>query len=81
MGGYEEAAGCNKKEEEQGRGKGFIRKIDEGSYEFEYRIVRGTEVIHAVLQVSHVAEKILGHFGSRFDDAGRSERRAAHGIG
>ncbi len=38
----------------------------------------GAEVIHTILQVAHVAEEVLGHFGSGFDDAGRGKRRAAH---
>ena len=30
----------------------------------------GAEVVHAILQVSHVAKEIFRHFGSGFDGAG-----------
>lgn len=77
---YEETARCDEEEEEKGRRERFIREICERSHDLENRIMDGTEVIHAVLQVPHVAEEILGHFGSGFDNAGRREWWAVHGV-
>lgn len=34
--------------------------------------MEGAEIVHAVLEVSHVAEEVFGHFGGGFDGAGRS---------
>lgn len=40
-----------------------------------------TEIIHAVLQISHVAEKIFRHFTGRFDGTRRCNRRPVHRVG
>lgn len=40
----------------------------------------GTEVVHAILQVTHVAEEVLGHFSGRSDGTGRSKWRTVEGI-
>lgn len=38
------------------------------------------EVVHTVLQVTHVSEEVFGHFSSGSDSAGRSEWRAVEGV-
>ncbi len=32
--------------------------------------MNGAEIIHAVLEIAHVAEEIFGHFSRRFDGLG-----------
>lgn len=81
MGSDKEGTGCDEKEEEDGRGESFVREVCKWGDYFEDGVMEGAEVIHAVLQVTHVAEKILGHFGGRPDGAGWGERRAVEGIG
>jgi len=43
--------------------------------------VQGGEVVHAVLQVAHVAEEVLAHLRGGTDGAGWGEGWAVDGVG
>lgn len=43
--------------------------------------MEGAEVVHAVLEIAHVAEEVFGHFRGGLDSAGGSYGRAIEGIG
>ena len=64
---YEEKTGCNEEKEEDGRRERLIREVCRWCNGSKDDIVNGAEVIHAVLEISHVAEKVFRHLPSGLD--------------
>lgn len=78
---HEEQASGDEEDEEDGGGERFVGKVGGRRDDLEECIVDDAEVIHAVLQVSHVSEEVLRHLPSRFDGSSRGKRRAVDGVG
>jgi len=67
----EEDAGAEEENDEDGCRERFVREVGEGRDCFDNNVVDGAEVIHTVLKVAHVAEKVFGHFARGFDSPWR----------
>lgn len=42
--------------------------------------MHNTEIVHAILQISHVSEKVFGHLARRLDGARWCYGRSVHGV-
>ena len=78
---HEEQAGGDEEDEEDGGGERFVGEVGGRRDDLEECIVYDAEVIHAVLEVSHVSEEVLGHLAGRFYGSSRCQRRAIDGVG
>lgn len=65
----EEQTGCDEEKEEDGRRQRLVREIRRRREGLKNQIVNSGEIIHAILQVPHIPEKVFRHLASRFDGA------------
>lgn len=72
---YEERGGEECEVQEDGGGEDLIGEVGERCNCLDYDIVDEGEVSHAVLEVAHVAEKVLGRFGGWSDRLRRGDGR------
>lgn len=75
----EQASGDEEDQEDGGRER-FVGEVGGRGDDLEECIVNDTEVVHAILQVSHVPEEVLGHLPGRLDGSSRCKRRAIDGV-
>ena len=78
---HEEQTSGDEEDEEDGGGEGFVGEIGGRCDDLEEGIVDDAEVVHAVLQVSHVSEEVLRHLPGRFDGSCGCKRRAVDCVG
>jgi coenzyme F420-reducing hydrogenase alpha subunit len=69
-----------KEHNEQRRAKLLVRKVRQRRNIRNRPVMRAAEVLHAILQVAHIAEEVLAKFRCRADLRRRGERGAGEGV-
>ena len=59
----------HEKEYEQGRGESFVGEVSWRSDNLDDQVMNRAEVVHAILEVAHVAKEVFGHLCSGLDCA------------
>lgn len=80
VGGDEEGGGGHEEEEEEGGGEGLVAEVGRGRERRDDVVVDLAEVLHAVLQVAHVAEEVLGQLLDGLDRRGGRDGGPARGV-
>lgn len=73
--GYKkEETSSHEQEKEECGGKRFVGEVDLGCDIGQYEVMASAEVVHAVLQITHITEEVFAHLSSGTYSSWRGER-------